>query len=69
MRGKSRRYITGEINDIAPEMRIEVKRALWTPLAEAERQLAYSSERKVLRLATEHLAERGLGPISRHSEV
>jgi len=50
------RYLSGEIDDLAPAMRIEVKRALWVPLADAARHLAYSSERKVLQLAADHLA-------------
>jgi 8-oxo-dGTP pyrophosphatase MutT (NUDIX family) len=54
------RYASGEIDDIASEMRIEVKRAVWVPLAEAEPQLAYSNERKVLRLAREYLETRSL---------
>src|SRR6266850_4574114 len=54
------RYGSGEIDDVTPEMRIEVKRALWVPLAEASRQLMYSNERKVLRLAEDYLATRGL---------
>ena len=36
-------------------MRIEVKRALWLPLTEAARQMAYGNERKVLRLAAEYI--------------
>jgi hypothetical protein len=41
-------------------MRIEVKQALWVPLADAARQLAYSNERKVLRQAQEYLETEGL---------
>ena len=54
------RYLSGKIDDIAPEMRIEVKRALWVPLAEAARQLMYSNERKVVRQAEEYLEQLGL---------
>jgi 8-oxo-dGTP pyrophosphatase MutT (NUDIX family) len=54
------RYLSGEIDDLTPEMRIEVKRALWIPLADASPQLMYSNERKVLRLAEDYLATRGL---------
>ncbi len=43
-------------------MRIEVKRALWVPLTEAARQLMYSNERKVLRLAQDYLETHGLPP-------
>ena len=56
------RYCSGEIDDVTPEMRIEVKRALWVPLAEASRQLMYSNERKVLRLAQDYLQTHGVPP-------
>jgi len=54
------RYISGEIDTVTPEMRIEVKRALWVPLDQAERQMAYSNERKVLRQAQEYLSAQKL---------
>ncbi len=54
------RYVSGEIDELVPEMRIEVKRALWIPLADADKQLAYSNERKVLRQAREYLEAQGL---------
>ena len=54
------RYVTGTIDDVAANMRIEVKRALWVPLADAAAQMAYSSERKVLRQAQEYVETRGL---------
>jgi 8-oxo-dGTP pyrophosphatase MutT (NUDIX family) len=54
------RYVSGEIDDIAADMRIEVKRALWMPLPDATKQLAYGNERKVLRQAEEYL-ERAIG--------
>jgi 8-oxo-dGTP pyrophosphatase MutT (NUDIX family) len=54
------RYGSGDIDDVTSEMRIEVKRALWVPLAEAARQLMYSNERKVLRLAQDYLETHGL---------
>jgi 8-oxo-dGTP pyrophosphatase MutT (NUDIX family) len=56
------RYLLGEIDDLSPDMRIEVKRALWVPLDEADRQLAYSHERKVLRQAQQYLETPGLAP-------
>jgi len=40
------RYLSGEIDDVTSAMRIEVKRALWLPLTEAARQMAYGNERK-----------------------
>ena len=49
------RYVSGEIDNLTSDMRIEVRRALWVPLPDAASQLAYSSERKVLRQAQEHL--------------
>ena len=55
------RYVSGEIDDIKPEMRIEVKRALWVPLADAAKQLAYSNDRKLLRQAAEYVETNGLG--------
>jgi 8-oxo-dGTP pyrophosphatase MutT (NUDIX family) len=53
------RYVSGEIDNLAPDMRIEVKRALWVPLADAISQLAYSNERKVLRQAQDYLQTHG----------
>ncbi len=49
------RYDAGTIDEIAPEMRIEVKRALWIPLDEAERRLSYRGEKEVVRLAKKYL--------------
>jgi 8-oxo-dGTP pyrophosphatase MutT (NUDIX family) len=54
------RYLSGEIDHLASDMRIEVKRALWVPLADATSQLAYSNERKVLRQAQDYLETQGL---------
>jgi len=50
------RYESGKIDDVSPDMRIEVQRALWLPLDEAPRQLAYKSERDVVRRAQEYVA-------------
>ena len=49
------RYESGKIDDIAEEMRIEVKRALWIPLAEAAAKLAYRGEKDMVRRAQEYL--------------
>lgn len=49
------RYVSGEIDNLATDMRIEVKQALWVPLTEAAKRLAYSNERKVLRQAQEYV--------------
>jgi len=54
------RYVSGEIDDLAADMRIEVVRAVWVPLADAAKQLAYSNERKVLRQAQDYLENKGL---------
>jgi len=54
------RYVSGEIDNLAVDMRIEVKRALWVPLADAASHLAYSNERKVLRQAQDYLETQGL---------
>jgi 8-oxo-dGTP pyrophosphatase MutT (NUDIX family) len=55
------RYESGRINDIAPEMRIEVARARWVRLADATSSLAYKGEKDVARRALEY--------ISSHTEV
>ena len=50
------RHESGEIDKIAPEMRIEVKRALWIPLEDAPRKLAYRGEKDMVRRAQAFLA-------------
>jgi len=49
------RYQSGRIDEIASEMRIEVRRALWLPLIDAPEKLAYSGERQVARKALEYV--------------
>jgi 8-oxo-dGTP pyrophosphatase MutT (NUDIX family) len=49
------RYEEGRIDEIAPAMRIEVKRALWMPLDEVVRSLAYKGERDVAKRARDYL--------------
>ena len=49
------RYQSGEIDDVAAEMRVEVKRASWISLEEAPRKLAYRGERDVVRRALQYL--------------
>ena len=49
------RYQSGQIDDVSREMRVEVKRALWIPLEDAPRQLAYRGERDVVRWAQKYL--------------
>jgi ADP-ribose pyrophosphatase YjhB (NUDIX family) len=47
------RYASGEVDELTPDMRVEVKQALWVPLDEAATRLEHSSERKVLKQAQE----------------
>jgi 8-oxo-dGTP pyrophosphatase MutT (NUDIX family) len=49
------KYQAGNIDEIKPEMRIEVKRAMWIPLEDARRKLAYRGEREVVQRAEEYL--------------
>lgn len=49
------RFKSGKIDDISPDMRIEVQRALWLPLEDAPKQLSYKSEREVVRKAQEYV--------------
>jgi 8-oxo-dGTP pyrophosphatase MutT (NUDIX family) len=49
------KYSSGEIGSISESMKIEVRQALWIPLAEAEKRLAYRGERDVVRRAQEYL--------------
>ena len=49
------RYQSGRIDEITPELRIEVRRALWLPLEDAPTELAYSGERQVVRKAQDYL--------------
>ncbi len=50
------KYESGRIDDIAPEMRIEVARAKWIPLSEAPRVLAYRGEKQMAQKALDYLA-------------
>ncbi len=49
------RYRSGRIDEIAPEMRVEVARAQWIRLEDAPKMLAYSGEKKMGRLALEYV--------------
>jgi 8-oxo-dGTP pyrophosphatase MutT (NUDIX family) len=51
------RYESGKIDEIADEMRIEVKQALWIPLEEAELKLSYKGEKDMVRRAQQYLQE------------
>lgn len=49
------RFQSGKIDEIAPEMRIEVKRALWIALEDGARKLAYRGEKDMVRRAEAYL--------------
>jgi 8-oxo-dGTP pyrophosphatase MutT (NUDIX family) len=49
------RYRSGRINDVTPEMRIEVARARWVRLEDAPRLLAYSGEKQMARRALQYV--------------
>ena len=49
------RYESGEIDDITTAMRVEVARALWVPLEEAPKLLAYKGEKQMAGKAHEYL--------------
>jgi 8-oxo-dGTP pyrophosphatase MutT (NUDIX family) len=51
------RYRSGRIDEIAPEMRIEVARAKWVRLEDAPKLLAYKGERQMAQRAREYLDE------------
>lgn len=51
------RYRSGRIDEIAPEMRIEVARAKWVRLEEAPKLLAYKGERQMAQRARQYLDE------------
>ncbi len=48
-------YTSGEIDNIDPEMRVEVKQALWIPLEGAAAKLSYRGEQEVVQAAQEYL--------------
>ena len=50
------RYKSGRIDDVTPEMRVEVARAVWIPLQDAPKLLAYKGEKEMARRALAHLA-------------
>jgi 8-oxo-dGTP pyrophosphatase MutT (NUDIX family) len=55
------RYRSGRINDISPEMRIEVARARWVRLEDAPTLLAYKGEKQ--------MAQRALEYVEAHAEI
>lgn len=55
------RYVSGTINDISEDMRVEVESAKWIPLDDAPKLLAYSGEKQMARKALEYLSEHPQG--------
>jgi len=51
-------YRAGEIDQISPEMRIEVRQARWLALQEAPRTLTHQGEREVAQLALDYVIAR-----------
>jgi len=51
------RYRSGRINQISPEMRIEVARARWARLTDAASLLAYKGEKQMAQLAAKYVDE------------
>jgi 8-oxo-dGTP pyrophosphatase MutT (NUDIX family) len=49
------RYESGEIDDVTDAMRVEVARALWVPLEEAPKLLAYKGEKQMAKQALEYV--------------
>jgi len=49
------RYRSGRIDNLTPEMRIEVARATWVRLQEAPKLLAYGGEKQMARRALEYV--------------
>lgn len=48
-------YRSGKLDHIAPEMRVEVQRAFWLPLEEAQSALSYKGEREVVARALQYI--------------
>lgn len=46
---------SGEIDQLTPEMRVEVERAFWVPLDRAVKELSYPGERQMAQRALERL--------------
>jgi 8-oxo-dGTP pyrophosphatase MutT (NUDIX family) len=53
------RYESGRIDQISEDMRIEVARAQWVPLADAHKLLAYKGEKQMARQALEYVNAHG----------
>jgi 8-oxo-dGTP pyrophosphatase MutT (NUDIX family) len=50
-------YRSGKLDNITPEMRVEVKRAFWVPLDEAPKAMSYKGEREVVERALTYASE------------
>ena len=50
------KYRAGRLGAITPEMRTEVREALWLPLEEATSRLGYKGERDATKLAQQYIA-------------
>ena len=48
-------YRSGRMGNISPDMQVEVQRAFWLPLEEAQHRLSYKGEREMLEQALEYL--------------
>jgi 8-oxo-dGTP pyrophosphatase MutT (NUDIX family) len=48
-------YRAGKLGNISPDMRIEVERAFWVPLADAPQKLSYKGEREMAQRALQYL--------------
>jgi len=51
------KYQSGQIGDIAENMKHEVRRAFWLPLDQAVKELSYPGERQMARKAAQYLEE------------
>ena len=50
-------YASGRLGNIAPEMRVEVRRTFWIPLEEAATVLSYKGEREVAEKALQYIGD------------
>lgn len=55
------KYQSGQIDDIKPTMRHEVRRAYWLPLEDAANHLSYSGEKDVAKKALQYVKENPKG--------
>jgi 8-oxo-dGTP pyrophosphatase MutT (NUDIX family) len=61
------RYRSGKLGDISPEMQVEVARAEWIPLDDADKRLSYAGERQIVRLARQYVESNHLPTVSPQS--